>query len=348
MKKIISIICSLMLISFLASASQNLKFVFLVTRHGARTPVHYLKPLKYNWNMPPGQLTPRGMREEYNLGLKLRKRYVDQLKFLSHDYKDKSIYAYTGNGNRTIESALCLLMGLYPPGLGPKTFQNKNALPYRFQVIPLRTVSENTQHTNYKNALKKYFFTSADWKNKNKQLQPYYKEWGKTFDYKIHSLIDIKIIADTLLCAKNQQLTLPDGLTKKQAELIIDTSNWINTYQFKNLQVAYIISGQLLNNIVKKLQKATKGEKQYKVVYFSGHDLNLLAQMSLLGKPLKKQPDFASFSEVELYNDGPLWIVKVRYNGNYIKLPIMNGKDYCSLKTFINYVNILNKKYKYV
>lgn len=56
---------------------------------------------------------------EYLLGSSLRKKYVDELKFLSPSYNSTEIYVYSDYVTRTLKSASYLMYGFYPPGTGP-------------------------------------------------------------------------------------------------------------------------------------------------------------------------------------------------------------------------------------
>lgn len=65
-----------------------------------------------------GQLTDKGRETLYEIGKKLRKIYVDEMRFLPVEFSDstqKSFYLRTTDYPRTMESLQHLLGGLYPP-----------------------------------------------------------------------------------------------------------------------------------------------------------------------------------------------------------------------------------------
>ncbi|CAD8189018.1 unnamed protein product [Paramecium octaurelia] len=129
----------------------------ILWRHGARTPLHC------NWKCEEfeqqgllnGYLTATGMRQHYVLGQWLRKRYIEDQKFLSQNYNEAEIYIESTDVNRTIMSALSNLQGMYPMGTGPKvnpnldhsyllppneiTFEDmgNEAIPGLLQVVPV-------------------------------------------------------------------------------------------------------------------------------------------------------------------------------------------------------------------
>ena len=352
MKKIFYLVAILMVSSSIAFAENKLVFAALITRHGDRTPFTNIENAKYKWNTGYSQLTPVGMNEEYLVGQKLRTRYIDKLKLLNPNYIDDTVYAVSSDTNRTILSAECLLLGLYPPGTGPKLDNGKSALPNLIQPIPVRTVPSDSYlvvvpYPQYLKFLDKYIYPDRIWKDKEKELDSKFKEWSKILGNKITSLTNLIDVGDVLLVAKHHNLPLPKGLSEKNAQEIIQLTSWGLTTIFKSEKFAYLCGSELLNAITKNLEDASMQKAPYKMVYYSGHDLTLLPLMSLLGAPLNETPTYASHIELELYKSPEgSYNVKLRYNGKEIKMPIMKDNDSCSLKSFAQYVNTLNAKYK--
>ena len=73
--------------------------------------------VKFNNNIKggayQGQLTFVGEQQLFDLGQRLKKRYVDELKFLSKHYDPNEISVRSTNVKRCINSAKSLLAGLY-------------------------------------------------------------------------------------------------------------------------------------------------------------------------------------------------------------------------------------------
>lgn len=89
----------------------------IVFRHGARTPVITYPNDKYQENFWKkyggfGQLTPEGMKQHYDYGNFLRKKYSD---FLNQSYNRERVYAISTDYDRTLMSAYSLLASLYKP-----------------------------------------------------------------------------------------------------------------------------------------------------------------------------------------------------------------------------------------
>ncbi|CAJ0605938.1 unnamed protein product [Cylicocyclus nassatus] len=101
------------------AAEMELLLVHALWRHGDRSPTKTFPkdPIQEDdWKFGGGgfgQLSPIGMRQHYNLGRQIRRRYIDRLGFLSKKYSSKEIYVRSTDFNRTIISALSNLMGMY-------------------------------------------------------------------------------------------------------------------------------------------------------------------------------------------------------------------------------------------
>ncbi len=72
--------------NFTLTAAPELIWASVLIRHGDRTPITKLKNCAYDWKPGLGELTPKGMMQEFSLGRKLRKRYVDKFKILSPNF----------------------------------------------------------------------------------------------------------------------------------------------------------------------------------------------------------------------------------------------------------------------
>ena len=351
MKKILISLSLIILLTPISYAGGKLVFVSMITRHGDRAPFANIDNANYKWGTPLSELTPIGMNQEYNLGKQLRTRYVEQFKLLPKHYQDLSINVTSSHTNRTVVSAQSMLMGLYPPSTGPILADGKPALPDAFQPIPIMVLSENSKlitfpYLQYLQVLKNNTYKTQWWKNKNKELQPEFKKWTNILGNKITGLDDVLTVGDVLIVAKAHNKPLPKGLTQKDADQIIHLTEWGLSHIFDSQKVSYILGGQLTNKMVQDLNNSSDGKAKYKMTYYSGHDLTLLAVMGTLGAPLQQAYGYASNLQLELYKNSDTYTVKLRYDGKYVKLPIMDNNDSCTLQAFNNYIASINKKFK--
>ncbi|EGR26872.1 hypothetical protein IMG5_206721 [Ichthyophthirius multifiliis] len=102
--------------------------VQIAMRHGARYSVNSKvikdKPDYKFYKQKEGQLTSVGMLQHYNFGNLVRQEYVGEKRFLPENYDIDSIYAFSSNVNRTLQSLQSFLYGLYPLRTGIALPQN--------------------------------------------------------------------------------------------------------------------------------------------------------------------------------------------------------------------------------
>ena len=319
--------------------SDELVYVITVIRHGDRTPFAQLVNDPHTWVDGPSQLTPLGMREQFQLGQQLRARYVQEIPLLTETYRYDSIFVLANTIDRTIQSAESLLYGLYPLGTGAKLSDGNYALPSGYQPIPIRTVADGSTllmvpYPEYQKILKRYIFGSTEWINKENAYKEKFKQWQDILGNKVQSLNDVLSIGDTLIVRKAHNIPLPEGLSKQDEADIIDLCEWALAFQFRNQKVAKLMGDQLFTQIKQDLEAAATQKDATKFTLYSGHDITILPLMKLMGKPLMDPPPYAAHMQIELYRTSTGHTVRVRYQGEYIDLPVMiNGC--CSLEEFM-------------
>uniref|UniRef100_A0AC35UHG5 Lysosomal acid phosphatase n=1 Tax=Rhabditophanes sp. KR3021 TaxID=114890 RepID=A0AC35UHG5_9BILA len=93
---------------------RELKLVHTILRHGERMPLaNYPRDVvdESYWDLPYGALTENGIKQVYQQGSRLRKRYVDDFKFISPKYNE--ISALSTSVERCLLSAGSFLSGLF-------------------------------------------------------------------------------------------------------------------------------------------------------------------------------------------------------------------------------------------
>lgn len=91
--------------------------VFQVTRHGARYGLHkdYFNETSPLWH--EGELTMIGKRQHILMGSEIRNRYMVKNRLLDPvSYQPQEVYVRATDINRTVESALANIIGMYPSG----------------------------------------------------------------------------------------------------------------------------------------------------------------------------------------------------------------------------------------
>jgi len=336
------LILSLVLISVSCLfAKEDLIFAVTLIRHGDRTPTGKIKSSPHKWKIGVGELTSLGMNQHFKLGTKLRKRYVNQLKLLPVKYINNEMYVRCTDFNRTIQSAESLLNGLYPLGLGPLLRNGDPAMPAAVQPIPLRTMpvvqddlllAKDAHIDKFNEMCEKYVYTDKAWIDKQNELKPNFKKWSEIFGSEINNLVDLMSIADNINVRLRNGVSLPEGLSKKDASKLIKLAEWAQAQQFKPKVIGDYLGSKFLVQLKDDMMKAVQDKQQYKYILYSGHDSSILPVMSALGVPLDFNPPYASNVCFELYKDGDNYFVKVRFNGKDVDL--ISGQKQCSIDDF--------------
>ncbi|HLB33652.1 MAG TPA: histidine-type phosphatase [Chthoniobacterales bacterium] len=325
-------------------AEGKLLFAIDVIRHGDRTPTADIPTAPHEWPEGYGKLTALGMRQEYRLGERLRSLYVDRYHLLADQYEPSSIFARSSDFDRTLMSADAFLMGLEPPGVGPRmTNSDEPALPYAYQPLPIHTVPKEEEvllipdnaYYHFEDLLARYVYPTKECQEKLANLQPKFDAWSKATGIPITHFYQLHSLGDSLSIDQSHQLSLPKDLSSEDVKTIIEAGDWIFIEAFKNPTIGKITGGELLRTIAGHLQTAKEQATPLKYVLFSAHDSTLLAQMSALGAPLNEVPQYASHLNISLFDRGNAnYYVQVSYNGEPIILPI-SGSNSCTLEDFM-------------
>ncbi|KAM6450886.1 prostatic acid phosphatase isoform 2-T2 [Liasis olivaceus] len=321
-----------LVISLLQSAfGRELKFVILIYRHGDRSPIeNYPNGLhsESEWPQGFGQLTQIGMKQQYELGQYIKKRYSN---FLSASYKREEILIQSTEIDRTIMSAQANLAGLFPP-TGDQIW-NPELL---WQPVPVHVVPKasdpklrypNFQCPRYRELLKKTI-ASNEFQEKIKPYEEFIKTIAYYAGYDVPVLkypTNFKIwhVQDTLFCESIHNFTLPEWATEdvmaKLTELTeLSLSSLFGIY--KREEKARLQGGLLVKNILQKFSEAQFPQKRKMVVY-SAHDTTLGALQMALNIYNNKLPPYASCQIFEQYEENGVHTIEMYFRNDTSKEP---------------------------
>ncbi|XP_033471020.1 lysophosphatidic acid phosphatase type 6 [Epinephelus lanceolatus] len=277
----------------------------------------------------PGQLTTVGMQQLYELGKRLRRRYIEESPFLSSTFSPTEVYVRSTNIVRTIESAKCLVAGL---------FQQKQK-----EIVPILTTDAESEilYPNYhgckllKSLGSHRWAESATLPDIAADLQSIQNALGIA----AHQRIDFILIRDDMVARETHGLPCPS---------VLDT--WRNTVEQRavdmichvyepskreNLQLCVgRLLHTLLTNIDEKVQ-GTSSEPNRKLFLYSAHDTTLIPCLMALGVFDMRWPPYAADMTLELHQQQQTnkSFVKVSYVGEDLLIPGCSGV-YCPLEEF--------------
>lgn len=332
-KSVLSALLFTLIGSSAAIAEPQMVFAVDVIRHGDRAPIEAIPNAPWTENLPLGQLSPTGMQQEFHLGEQFRQRYVKENHLLPEHYSPETMYVRSSDIDRTLMSAECVLLGLYPAGTGPSV-DGKSALPSSYQPIPIHTKPRNEDSLlvldfNPKLAptLEQYVHNTPQWKEKVENLQPKFKHWNELTGGKIDTLRGVGGLGDALYIYELHHIPIPKGLTATDVKEIEDETEWVFSACFKPHEVGDLTSHELLKVIHDYFQTATEEKSKLKYVLFSAHDTTIAGLMSILRDPVDRRPPYSSDLNFALLKDGTEYKVRITFNGKPVTAPgFKNGE----------------------
>lgn len=331
-----------------ANAVEQEKLIFAadVIRHGERAPRYALPESSYEWPEGLRQLTAKGIRQEFELGTKLRGLYIDKFKLLPSRYRPGTIRVRSTDIDRTLMSAQSFLMGLYPPGTGPIISDaGLSALPGGVQIIPVHTVDQSydplipdCRSNNFPQLLEKYVVKNQEWIKLRTDLAPKFPEWSKAAGFQVNDLATLRDFADTVEIYRNNHV-LPASISD-DAEIIIEAGHraaveeyrpkemglHTGLYLLKTIQAGFhgVIDHRGSTNESTTVAHAEEPPPMYEL--FSAHDSTLLSTMSAMGSPMTNVPPYASDLRFELFQnaDGG-FRVEITFNDQPVNIPVFGN-----------------------
>lgn len=277
----------------------------------------------------PGQLTTLGMQQLYELGKRLRRRYIDESHFLSSTFSPAEVYVRSTNIVRTIESAKCLVAGL---------FQQKQK-----EIVPIVTTEAESEilYPNYHGCEMLKILGSHRWAESTTlpDIAADLQSIQSALGIAAHQRIDFILIRDDMVAREAHGLPCPPVLdtwrTKVEQRAVDMICHVYEPSKRENLQLCVgPLLHILLTNIDEKLQ-GTSPELNRKLFLYSAHDTTLIPCLMALGIFDMRWPPYAADITLELHQHRQTneSFVKVSYIGQDQHIPGCSGV-YCPLEEF--------------
>lgn len=327
----------------MTSYAEKLVFATEIIRHGERTPHIDLPHMPNDWEQGVGQLTDRGIEQQRELGYNARKIYINQYKLLDKRCNTNQVYVRSSGYDRTKMSAEAYISGMFASCSNVKSL-----------TIDSQAIADDNLLIGY-DIHKQHILEHA---KQNPKLQEYhrlltqkYENIIKRTNIPVKSLYDLAHIGDALFIRKQMQKTLPDGITHREIDDLYHELRYVIAATIEQRELGAIAAYELVTDIYQKMTLvSTKDSKAKKFVLYSGHDVTLLALLSALGAPLKKNPPYASKLSILLFEQDDdnkssnyNYHIKLAFNNQPISLSSCKQKFSCSLTEFEHIVRDINQ-----
>ncbi|KAL1285283.1 putative acid phosphatase [Trichinella pseudospiralis] len=314
------------------SSTPTLELVQVIWRHGHRTPMRRVTLLKANdtnkWIPDLGELTKKGMKQQFLLGTILANRYMNQIPLIETNTAWQQIYIRSSNCNRTIVSALSNLAGfMHNSTSGLPNFHD---WPQKWSPIPVHTEEEWKLRILREcpaavKVKKEKVIATAEYQAFETNNTEFFQFLQNMTGIPNINLENIYLIDDSLQLIKEgspedwmpEDHPWPIWATDEVYERTKTLRQHGNGFLFADEEIRRLRGGPLLQEIVERMRQkeasltnknliSSKWIHNLKYYAYSAHDLNILIllQMFKVEEWLQKSvsmPDFASCLSIELW-----------------------------------------------
>lgn len=287
------------------SQGDTLRAVTLVYRHSVVSPKYELPKINVQWPMGYRQLTAIGIRDTYEKGQALRRRYVKELGLVSERYRAGELYVRASNEDRSLQTAQMLMLGMFPLGTGPdpahydKSLEAVPSTELAFTPIPIHAVSleedkelrpwtGDADCKKYRKFAKSIAHTALYREQASRHEDFLVRMASTTGLYEgedpAQILADINEMYEPLEAQLRHNIPLPAGISGQDLERLSELSDWNYHHLFLGKAVGRLTGGPFIGELVNNFSNHIKGNGAATNMYvYSGHQRTILGVDAALG-----------------------------------------------------------------
>eukprot|EP00736_Rhodelphis_marinus_P002718 Rmarinus@m.12766 len=289
-----------------------------------------------------GQLSALGAHQLVEVGGRLRKRYIEDLKLTGHQYSPDDVAVRSTNVLRTVLSARGILTGMYPG-------RNKGDEPI---VIKVDHTPKEIWHPNPNSCprLAEIFDHLRETYTEHPPVKDTREDLRKAI--KAETVPNVVELRDVFVALEAHGKGLPEGLRDKP-ELVDKVDNlagWVVGRYFGHEEAVKLAVGPALKSLEKGFEKYVNEHPDAKRLHLiSSHDTTIVSILSALGAYSNEWPPYASTLALELYRrpeegeeeaqsgkDRDNFFVRVLYNEEDLPIPACGNSSVCKYQDFID------------
>ncbi|CAD5229069.1 unnamed protein product [Bursaphelenchus okinawaensis] len=313
----------------------------IFNRHGQRFPTTFVHfptegDVKEDKTYEPGELTEKGINQEYQLGLNLRQYYGG---LLGNVYRPSELRVFAGNDNRTITSAQLLLAGLFPP----KTSQVWND-KLLWQPIPVHTQPILDQVSfgalDYCPDFKKTLVNSTENLKFLDSIRPMIEELQNLTGINITDLDVLQKVTDAIITRNDipELVPLPDWADESLVSYWEKKRNEFHRRFVTSMKDS--TGGWHFNQLISQFDAILNNSTKHKFIVYSGHDTNIMTlgiylNISIINQELQPVSSYLAF---DLSKEGKQKIIRAflhnKLNGSRVHLNITGCPEPCIYSEF--------------
>ncbi|XP_035669926.1 lysophosphatidic acid phosphatase type 6-like isoform X2 [Branchiostoma floridae] len=248
-----------------------------------------------------GQLTTLGQQQMFDLGQLLRKHYVENNRFIDPGYNPQQVYVRSTNIKRTVESARCVLAGLF----GNSQSDREDPIRIYTSHVNKEIFWPNYVHCGHLGA-----FWKTAWGLLDTALPGYRED-----RLKLQHILGIQEarqfnifgLRDELTARKAHDLPIPENLAA--LEDVVEQratqcmAALVSGVEDGHSHALRLSTGPVINLLTQNMQRAQNSENCHKLHLYSGHDTTLIPLLKALGIFDDRWPPYAAHVTLELYQD---------------------------------------------